>query len=312
MRCLVSPLALLLSLLIAAPAAAQSETPESVDPPNVVEARQRVAQGEALFERGDYEGALVELEAAYETIGAHPARYLVLYNIGQCYERLFRYDEAVRYYQRYLDAAPEDEPDRAVVVATVRTLEGMLGSVDVSSNVPGALWIDGHHVGEAPSEVRVPAGQHLVEVRAPGYVDARDEVQVTTGQGVAVSLTLHEETPPYEGIDPTAFTLTTIAAGVVGLVGIGTGIATLMERGRIDATLADDSRRWTITEDDQAWIRSLALTTDLLFGGAALLGVTAVVLALLTDWDGASTATDRVETQLVPTLGGAALVGVLP
>lgn len=86
-------LRLVLVLALAASASARAQPEQSLD-----EADERVEEGERLFAQGDYDGAVAQFERAYELVGAHPQRYLILYNIGQAHERRFRYDLAMRYY----------------------------------------------------------------------------------------------------------------------------------------------------------------------------------------------------------------------
>ena len=84
--------------------------------PEVVEqAKQHFRQGVAFAESGNCDGAVVEFEAAYKMI----PRPNALYNIAQCQERLFRYDLAVQYYERYLREAPPEAEDRAAVSAAL-------------------------------------------------------------------------------------------------------------------------------------------------------------------------------------------------
>lgn len=64
------------------------------------------AQGANRFRSGDYRGAIVLFEEAFN-IQEVPN---LLYNIGRCYEELGEYHEAVEYFQRYADL-PGLEPD---------------------------------------------------------------------------------------------------------------------------------------------------------------------------------------------------------
>ena len=75
------------------------------------EARQRFLQGLALARAGDCRGALAELERSYTLV----SRPNTLFNMAQCQEQLFRYDLAVRDYERYLEMAPADAEDRAAM-----------------------------------------------------------------------------------------------------------------------------------------------------------------------------------------------------
>jgi len=273
-RCLLFALV----LLVAAPAIAQ-------DAANVVEARQRVTRGEALFERGDFDAALAEFEAAYEAIGEHPSRFLVLYNIGQCHERRFRYDVALTYYQRYLDEGGSEMEGHEAVEASVIALGDLLSRVMIHTSAPGAeAFVDGRSVGAVPGEVLVPAGFHALSVRASGYVPAERSFEVPAAGHLDITLEPTRLSDEYRGVSP----IFSIAFGGVAIaalgVGIGLGVAALDQRASIDRQLADPVARWSVTDASFDGIRTLALTADILYAGAAVFGLTAVVLGAMGDW----------------------------
>jgi tetratricopeptide (TPR) repeat protein len=267
-----------LVLLVAAPAIAQ-------DAPNVVEARERITRGEALFERGDFDAALAEFEAAYEAIGEHPSRFLVLYNIGQCHERRFRYDVALTFYQRYLDEGGSAVEGHEAVEASVIALGDLLSRVTIHTSAPGAeAFVDGRSVGEVPGEVLVPAGFHAVSVRASGYVPAERSLEIPAAGHMDITLEPTRLSDEYRGVSP-YFAIAFGGAAIAALgVGIGLGVAALDQRAGIDAQLADPVARWSVTESSFDGIRTLALTADILYASAAVFGLTAVVLAVMGDW----------------------------
>ncbi len=75
------------------------------------EARARFAEGSAAYERGDFRGALKAFDAAY-TLAPLPG---FLFNVAQCHRQLGEYEQAGRYYQRYLELS-EKEPANAGLV----------------------------------------------------------------------------------------------------------------------------------------------------------------------------------------------------
>jgi tetratricopeptide (TPR) repeat protein len=254
---------------------------------HVEEARARVARGEALFERGDYDAALTEFEAAYERIGEHPNRYLILYNIGQCQERRFRYDLALEYYRRYLAEGGSSAEDSSAVTESIAELESLLATVRIGVNAPNAtVLVDEREVGTAPGVVRIPAGLHVVEVRAPGYVPARAEVQIAAGAEEQISLTLEQLSEEYEGLSPVFF----FAIGGVSVAALATGVilglVAVSDRNDVEARLDDPILRWQVEQGEIDSISTMSLTADIFFGTAALFAVGAVVVALLTDWSG--------------------------
>jgi hypothetical protein len=301
---------------LASRAAAQDTSPQtssadaapSTDP-RFVEARERNSAGEALFEAGNFGAALTEFERVYQLLDGSPSRYFVLYNIGQCHERLFRYDRAIEFYRRYLvEGGPEAE-DRAEVDATVRGLEALLGTVEITANVPTAqLWIDDIEVGAFDAEhqaVRVPSGRHTVELRADGFVPAQREVQVLSRGRVSAALVL-EELSDYEGVEPWLF-WTSAGAGAAALVVGGVfGILAMTQSSDADArcpnAACDPATAEAWSENTVALRDSIqrnALIADILYGTGALFGVTALVLAFLTDWNGDEAPQSATRTRLL-------------
>src|SRR5262249_20784868 len=96
-------------------------------------AREHFRAAEAAEKRGDYDTALQEYVAAYEA-KPHPA---VLYNIATVYERLGDPEEAVHYYQKYLEGRP-DATDAASVRARVGQIKKRPAKSSVDSQATGA------------------------------------------------------------------------------------------------------------------------------------------------------------------------------
>lgn len=243
------------------------------------------AQGEALFEAGNYDAALSEFQAAYGQLEGNPGRYLLLWNIGQSYERLFQYDRALDYYQRYLDEGGPDAEDRASVEATMRALEGLLASLTVQSNVADSeIWVDGHQVGRTPGTVRVTSGSHHVEVRHVGYANELREAELSVRQTLRIEVELHAVSD-FQGLEPWIFWASTGVAAAALVAGGSVGVAALVDHA--STTAIDPMAR---TQEDRDRIAGLALAADVLYGVAGLFATTSLVLAFVTDWDGAPSA----------------------
>jgi tetratricopeptide (TPR) repeat protein len=288
MRLVLGGLATLV-LAVASPAAAQTT-------------EQRIAGGEALFEAANYDAALAEFEAVYGELDGDPYRYVLLWNIGQCHERLFRYDLALEYYRRYLDEGGPEAEDRATVEATMRALEGLLATVRVTVNVLEAeVWIDGRRIGTAPGEVRVPSGRHELEVRAEGYVPATTEIQLAARQSTDIALEL-QAVSTYRGVDSWLFwTSTGIALAAGAAFAILGGVAQV-EHDRVEAM--NPYRR---LDSDLQHIERLSISADILLGSAALFATTAGVLAFLTDWGGEPGSDAPATAYVLPTVTPTAL-----
>lgn len=67
------------------------------------EARELFRAGEAAYARGRYDAALERFREAHALSG----RALLLFNIGQCLDRLRRDDEALETFEQYLTSEPE-------------------------------------------------------------------------------------------------------------------------------------------------------------------------------------------------------------
>lgn len=268
----------------AEPAPAPAPEPET-QPTNVTEARARMARGEELFAAGNYDAALAEFQQAYDVIGEHPNRYLVLYNIGQCHERSFRYDQALRFYRQYLREGGETAEGRADVEAAITRLEGLLATVRVDVNVPGAeVWVDERPLGTAPGSVRIPPGVHMVEVRATGHLSARQEVQIAAGGERSISFTMERVPERYRGLHRAYFWASAGTAAACLVTGVGLGIAAFRANGELEDRLDDDQERWDVTQGEIDDVGTLALAADIMFVSTAVFTITSVILALMTDW----------------------------
>ncbi len=262
------------------------------------EAKQHVEQGERLFQAGDYNAALAEFEKAYDLLEGHPNRVLVLYNVGMCHEKLFRYDLALKYYHRYLDETGKDAEDRAAVEATLRALESLLGSLQISTNIKAEVWIDDRMMGTAPGKVFVPGGRHMMELRASGYESVKVEVQLTSRESQRLSYIL-DEIVEYEGISPFYFwTGTALTAAALG-TGAVFGVQALSEDGKGRDRIDDMGRFGNITEQEDE-VKSLALKADILFGAAALLAVGTTVIFFITDWGASEETQSETDAQEKP------------
>jgi len=269
--------------------------------PERPEAEQHLRAGAALLQHENYEGALVEFQLAYGLLEGHPQRHYTLFNIARCHERLFRYHEALVYFGRYLDEGGAEEGDADDVRATIATLDGLLGTVEVTANIAsGEVWLDDRPVAElvdAQARVRVTGGRHTIEVRADGHAARRRQVEVVARRDVSVNFEL-AALSDYEGVRPWLFwTSAGLAIGSL-VAGAVLGTVALVEHSRLEDLTQDpsDPRRFEVMQADNERVQGLALSADILLGAGALLGVISTVLYFVTDWghgDAASGAPDR-------------------
>jgi hypothetical protein len=266
----------------AAPAAGASQEEILASPEVIENAKNHFRQGVAFAAAGNCGGAIVEFEAAYRII----PRPNALYNIAQCQERLFRYDLAIQFYERYLKEAPPDAADRPAVEAALKTLANLLGVVHIKSNVTAEVWIDDRLGGQAPGDVYVPAGGHSLELRAEGFMPKRVEVRLVGREEVTLSLELEKAQTTVNvtettGISPTLFWIgasaTVVSAGVGGLFALRVGSL----HDQAEGTPAVSPKRKQIKSD----MESAELTADVFFATAAVLAIGTTIVAFMTEWD---------------------------
>jgi tetratricopeptide (TPR) repeat protein len=248
------------------------------------DARLSTSRASALFAVGNFAAALVDFSRAYELLAGHPRQYITLYNVAVCNERLFRYELALYYYERYLREGGPAVEDRASVESTLEALRNLLATLRVEANVRGEIWVDDRRLGVVPATLMVPAGRHLIEVRAALHESARREL-------VMPARSVHElrlELVPlstYRGLSPAYFFGSTAVAAILFATGAALGASTLEARShglaRADEMMHLQTRA---LEAEAASVKQRALYADLAFGGAALFGTASLLLLFLTDW----------------------------
>ncbi|MBS2027503.1 MAG: PEGA domain-containing protein [Deltaproteobacteria bacterium] len=64
------------------------------------------------------------------------------------------------------------------------------GTLGVTASTRADVWVDGSLRGQAPTQLVLPAGRHVVDVRANGYLPATRWVEVATGKRADVDVSL--------------------------------------------------------------------------------------------------------------------------
>lgn len=262
-----------------APPAPQTE-PESAD---TRAARELTLRARERFDAGDYDAALAEFTRAYDVLKEARRRAALLNNIAVCHERLFHYDLALQYYERYLHEADAEPADRAEVEAIIRGLRGLLGKLHITSNVRAQIWIDDRALGWAPGDVEVPAGTRVVKLEASGRQVLQREINIVARTTQTAHFEL-EALPEYHGIKPTYFWTGVGLTAVAAVTGMGLGLKALSVHHENQKL----SRAGLLTVDLENKKRNLAIAADVSFGVAALFAVGTTVLIFLTDFRGAN------------------------
>ena len=278
--------------------------PEEAPPP--AEAMRRFELATARMDAGDFSAALTEFESVYALLVGHPRQFFVLYNLGLCQRQLFQYERALASFRQYLSALSPNDPERTEVEATIAALVAQLATLHVESNREGArVWLDNREVGAVNTDLLVPSGAHVIEVRQPGFEMARREVSLASGETVHVVLSL-DALGDVHGIDVAFFATSAALTGASLIATVVAGSLALARRGEVDTCLSNDACRFDRNFDlDRQAIGDLAGATDALLITTGVLGVTTFVLAFVTDFGG-STAT---ETALRISPSGVSLTG---
>jgi hypothetical protein len=255
--------------------------------PSIANAREHIGRGQTAFELGNYPAALSEMQTAYALLEGHPLRYLTLYNIASCYQRMVRYELAIEYYERYLAEAPADDGDRDEIRGRLLALKDLLATLDVQANVPDAeLWIDGHAAGKVPEHVLVTAGVHRVEVRAPGRMEARADVELKAGEARQLHMSL-TALPSERGLHPAYFWTGVGLTGAALVTGTAFGLRAVRLHNQTEDQISSDdpSERYSsVVHDPRPTIRRNANAADIAFAATAVLGVGTLVLYAFTDF----------------------------
>jgi hypothetical protein len=171
------------------PATATGSSPR---PQALEAAKDFFRQGNARLEAGEIETALELFRRSREQVPSIANSN----NEALCLEKLGRVDEALdRYEQLLTNFAPQLTSDeRTAFTGKIVALRGQVGQIQVSSNVPGQLSIDGQRRGVLPlaAPIRVRAGRHEVRVTMEGYESSVLQVDVPGGQTNSFALELKE------------------------------------------------------------------------------------------------------------------------
>ncbi len=270
------------------------------------EARERFLHGLELAKDGDCKFAVVEFETSY---ALYP-RPNTLYNVAQCRQTLHDYPRAVAAYNKYLAVAPPDAADRPAVQATLLALNKQIGRLTITSNVSGRLSLDGKEVGSFPGTLVLPAGSHRLKFQSQGHTGESRVVEVAGESKQTIQVTLEpvrqrrapvrkefQPEPADNGLSQ-AFFWTGLGATVAAAAG-GTYFGLKAQSLRDDAQGLDPRLSRT---DEREKINQTALTADLLFVGAGVLGASTAVLYFFTDWSSkeASPSADHARAELRP------------
>lgn len=169
-----------------APPAAASPAPESSPAPLsdslTGSAKEAYDSGKQLYRTGDFAGALLQFERAYDL--SSDAR--LLWNVAICEKNLHHYARARKVLERYqIEAGPQlTEQNRKDAKDLSAALSKFVSTLRVSVTEPGAsIFIDDEQVGKSPlaEPLLVDMGPRRIRVIKKGFVDF-DERRVLLGE----------------------------------------------------------------------------------------------------------------------------------
>lgn len=282
---LVSLVALLAQVpLAAAPRAAFAAPAED---PKVAEGRKHFTRGVELYNDGDFRGALIEFQRAYQIAPS----FRILYNVGKANLELLDYPAALAAFERYLAEGGAEVPadKRTEVEGEIVKLKQRVAYLSIECNAAGhEVWVDDTMVGKTPlpKEVVVGTGRHKITIRDK----AQQVVEVAGGDHAKVKLTVPVDAPPPPSAGPSRTGLW-VGVGVTSALLVTTGVfGYLALSTRKDFESAADAGPLSAgdAEDRERRVRRFALATDVLAGATVLAGAATLYFALRSDGGGAT------------------------
>ena len=270
------------------------------------EAKKAYKSGEAKFDKGEWEPALVCYRLAESYIpGANPK-----YKIAASLDKLGKITEAVAAYEAFLAAManpPEDKYKEKIADAKTRVdaLKATPSKVKLAVGPEGLanvkISLDG--MPQTGNELTVPPGKHTITVVADGYDQATQPLEIGYAEARDVSVTLNKTPEPVATVAPTATasaaptavavaTQTATATAPVqppeqrsnipayvtlGLAGAGAVVGGIFG-GMALASKGDFDKTPTVAKADET--DRNALIADMSFAVALTFGVTGAVLLL--------------------------------
>jgi hypothetical protein len=153
------------------------------------EAAVRYQRGIALYKDGDYAAALAEFRAAYRALPS----WEVLYNVGLCERRLYKYGDSVKNLESYLSQGgarvPKDRRDAvAKELSEIRALTAVV-TITVPGD-PADVTIDGEPVGSSPFKepFLLGPGKKIFKAIREGQQPAERSEEIISGTMVTVTL----------------------------------------------------------------------------------------------------------------------------
>jgi hypothetical protein len=178
----------------APPVAVVPKGPASLAESLTGDAKADYESGKLLYGDGDYAGARVKFQAAYD-LAKDPR---LLWNMAVCEKGQRHYAKVVGLTQKYLTEGGEllSPEDRAEAKDLLDAIESFTVSLTLTVNEAGAeVFIDGEHVGASPlaGPSVVDIGTREIRVEKPGFKPFRSSVPVGGQKQASLQVTLLAE-----------------------------------------------------------------------------------------------------------------------
>jgi hypothetical protein len=154
-------------------------------------AKDAYKSAELLFNNGDFRGSITKYQQAYD-LSKDPR---LLFDMALAEKNLRSYARMQRLLERYeREVGPSiSAEDRSAVDGALAAIKNLVGTVTVTTNVPGAtIAIDDDVVGTTPlaEPVAVDLGRHKLTARKEGFDTATMTFDVAGGTRTIETLTL--------------------------------------------------------------------------------------------------------------------------
>ncbi len=249
------PLAVIVCLaLLPFPAAARSAADRKVEA--------LVKEAQALYEKGDFRKSAETLLRAYE-IKPLPK---LLFNVARTWDKAGDEDNAIRYYQRYIDTGADADLVRKASNAVDR-LKSARAAREADEEARRQAELK-----KADDARREAETARLAAEKAEAEAKARAEKERQDAAQAALKKKLEEESGP----SPAAYVL-----GGVAVAGVATGVVFGL-RARSFKSDFDGSRELGQKQTLMESAKSNALIADVAFGAAGAAAIGAAVVYILT------------------------------
>ncbi len=198
MRALGSLWVVLVCVTASAPAPAAGRARPARESKESKEAKEEAgthfSKGIDFYKEGNYPAALAEFRAAYKAVPS----YEVLFNIGLCERRLFKYGDSVKTLNQYLSdggsAVPKDR--REAVKKELDQIRALVAEVNFKvEGAPADVYVDNEKLGRSPIKepLLLGPGKHTFRAEREGEEPDEKSLELVSATKLEVALAPHKK-----------------------------------------------------------------------------------------------------------------------